>query len=492
LKLQPTPTPVITGPSSGGSVSLRPVFGTGPKGDTGDTGPQGIQGDQGDQGPTGDTGDQGLPGPGAAEWTAAQAVTTGSVRQAPDGSWIKSTAARTTGASFDVTEQGFWTAVLATSGTIEEAALSASTADAISGTPSSGLTPLQATDARVETGITAADIPGQVADAVAAAPSVVAAAESAVASAAATGGIATYGLAGYLAPAKIVQDSVTRADSTTTPGSATETGQAWDANGNTWGVTSNKLDLITNGAGIRAALIEAGQAKLRWSADVTLTNASSSGAGIVVAATDGSNLLTLFIHSNGTLKCELYTAGVFAASLFAPAVGALGGAGTWNLAARYVGDSSAGVLYCYINDTLVHTQTVTNATARAMLAAATKYGVWSQSAGWDSRWDNIIGLSTETFTDAKLIELAASESYEVLSATRDTDELPTTATIKWPDGNTGTFTTITKYTGPGAVAVNSYTLTYPIRSRKITQAAPTRDAAGNPTTVPALTIGAMP
>jgi lysophospholipase L1-like esterase len=126
LKLQPTPTPVITGPSSGGSVSLRPVFGTGPKGDTGDTGPQGIQGDQGDQGPTGDTGDQGLPGPGAAEWTAAQAVTTGSVRQAPDGSWIKSTAARTTGASFDVTEQGFWTAVLATSGTIEEAALSAS------------------------------------------------------------------------------------------------------------------------------------------------------------------------------------------------------------------------------------------------------------------------------------------------------------------------------------------------------------------------------
>jgi hypothetical protein len=50
LKLQPTPTPVITGPSSGGSVSLRPVFGTGPKGDTGD---QGETGPQGEQGPAG-------------------------------------------------------------------------------------------------------------------------------------------------------------------------------------------------------------------------------------------------------------------------------------------------------------------------------------------------------------------------------------------------------------------------------------------------------
>lgn len=62
---------------------------------------------------------------GTPAWTAAQAVTTGDVRQAPDGSWIKSTATRTTGASFDSTERTFWTAVLATSGTIESDALAA-------------------------------------------------------------------------------------------------------------------------------------------------------------------------------------------------------------------------------------------------------------------------------------------------------------------------------------------------------------------------------
>lgn len=70
-------------------------------------------------------GDQGLPGPGAAAWTAAQAVVAGSVRQAPDGSWIKSTANRTTGGTFDATEQGFWTTVSATAGTMEQAALAA-------------------------------------------------------------------------------------------------------------------------------------------------------------------------------------------------------------------------------------------------------------------------------------------------------------------------------------------------------------------------------
>lgn len=62
----------------------------------------------------------------AQRWAAAEAVTTGLVRQAPDGSWIKSTAGRTTGATFDATEQTFWTTVLATAGTLEKVALDAS------------------------------------------------------------------------------------------------------------------------------------------------------------------------------------------------------------------------------------------------------------------------------------------------------------------------------------------------------------------------------
>lgn len=91
--------PNITRGASGSVATLRPV--------------------------TGSQGPQGLPGPGSAAWTAAQAVVIGSVRQAPDGSWIKSTANRTTGATFDVTEQGFWAPTSATSGTLEQVALSA-------------------------------------------------------------------------------------------------------------------------------------------------------------------------------------------------------------------------------------------------------------------------------------------------------------------------------------------------------------------------------
>lgn len=78
-------------------------------------------------------GEQGLPGNASAAWTASTAVTTGTVRQAPDGSWIKSTASRTTRATFDATEQGWWTATLATAGTLEADALSVAIGDTVSG-----------------------------------------------------------------------------------------------------------------------------------------------------------------------------------------------------------------------------------------------------------------------------------------------------------------------------------------------------------------------
>ena len=84
MRLTPIPTPTISGPRNGGGISFAPVLGRGP---------------------------QGLPGPGSAAWVAGEAVTTGAVRQAPDGSYIKATASRTTRSSFDATEQGFWTSV---------------------------------------------------------------------------------------------------------------------------------------------------------------------------------------------------------------------------------------------------------------------------------------------------------------------------------------------------------------------------------------------
>ena len=84
MRLTPNPTPTISGPRNGGSISFAPVLGRGP---------------------------QGLPGPGSAAWVAGEAVATGAIRQAPDGSYIKATVNHTTRPSFDATEQGYWTSV---------------------------------------------------------------------------------------------------------------------------------------------------------------------------------------------------------------------------------------------------------------------------------------------------------------------------------------------------------------------------------------------
>lgn len=98
--VQNTP-PNIT-PRNGGTVSMRAVLPPGPTGPTGAT------------------------GPGSAAWAPTTAVGTGDIRQAPDGSYIRSNSSRTTRASFDATEEGFWTSLLADPTTVDGKALTAS------------------------------------------------------------------------------------------------------------------------------------------------------------------------------------------------------------------------------------------------------------------------------------------------------------------------------------------------------------------------------
>ena len=99
MRLTRIPTPTISGQRNGGSISFAPILARGP---------------------------QGLPGPGSAAWVAGEAVTTGAVRQAPDGSYIKATVNHTTRSSFDATEQGYWISVGADPTTFDGKALSAS------------------------------------------------------------------------------------------------------------------------------------------------------------------------------------------------------------------------------------------------------------------------------------------------------------------------------------------------------------------------------
>lgn len=88
--------------------------------------------------------------------------------------------------------------------------------------------------------------------------------------------------------------------------------------------------------------------------------------------------------------------------------------------------------------------------------------------------------------DQTLKEWAEGGAYEVTAATLDSDGVVTTATVKWPDGSAGTFTTITK--NSTWVAIDAYTITHTTSGKTVTQTAVTRDSNGNITAKPALTV----
>jgi hypothetical protein len=88
--------------------------------------------------------------------------------------------------------------------------------------------------------------------------------------------------------------------------------------------------------------------------------------------------------------------------------------------------------------------------------------------------------------DATIIGWAASEAYAITSATRDSDGVITTASVLWPDGSAGTFTRTTK--NATFLTIDAYTVTHTDSGKTATQPAVTRDASGNVTAQPALTI----
>jgi hypothetical protein len=105
--------------------------------------------------------------------------------------------------------------------------------------------------------------------------------------------------------------------------------------------------------------------------------------------------------------------------------------------------------------------------------------------GQSLRYDS----STQIWKNDPSIDIrawAASESYTVTSATRDSDGVITTATVSWPDGSAGTFTRTTK--NATFLTVDAYTVTHTNSGKIATQAAVTRDSSGNVTAQPAITI----
>jgi hypothetical protein len=93
--------------------------------------------------------------------------------------------------------------------------------------------------------------------------------------------------------------------------------------------------------------------------------------------------------------------------------------------------------------------------------------------------------------NAGLLGWAYAQAFRLVSATRDANGAISTATVVWPDGSTGTFTTDTASTAfPGAI--DAYHVTYvngATGTKTVTQAAVTRDlTTGAVTAQPALAV----
>lgn len=103
---------------------------------------------------------------------------------------------------------------------------------------------------------------------------------------------------------------------------------------------------------------------------------------------------------------------------------------------------------------------------------------WTEATGQ-------LSLSRLT-TEQMLREWTESEAYEATSIARDSDGVVTTATVKWPDGSGGTFTTTAK--NATWTAIDSYTISHTDSGQTVTQSTVTRNSDGEITTKPALTV----
>lgn len=128
--------------------------------------------------------------------------------------------------------------------------------------------------------------------------------------------------------------------------------------------------------------------------------------------------------------------------------------------------------------------TTTYHTAITTGAAANASTINSPLGQLDSALTNTLGGAS--VLAQVLREWAEAGAYEVTAATVDSDGIITTATVKWPDGSAGTFTTTTK--NSTWIAIDAYTITHTNSSKTVTQTAVTRDTNGNVTAKPALTV----
>ncbi|WP_269501120.1 hypothetical protein [Burkholderia sp. IMCC1007] len=99
------------------------------------------------------------------------------------------------------------------------------------------------------------------------------------------------------------------------------------------------------------------------------------------------------------------------------------------------------------------------------------------------------GIIVQSPLNQRLLQWAYSTSFRLVSATYDSNNALATASIVWPDGATGTFTTDVASTAfPGAVDAWHATYVQGSVTKTVTQPQVTRNSAGVITQQPTITI----
>lgn len=100
-----------------------------------------------------------------------------------------------------------------------------------------------------------------------------------------------------------------------------------------------------------------------------------------------------------------------------------------------------------------------------------------------------ISTTVNAIAQSSLLQWAYTSAFQLVVATRDANDAIVTASIVWPDGATGTFTTDVASTAfPGAIDAWHATHVLDGVTKTVTQSAVTRNATGAVTAQPAITI----
>ena len=86
------------------------------------------------------------------------------------------------------------------------------------------------------------------------------------------------------------------------------------------------------------------------------------------------------------------------------------------------------------------------------------------------------GIGGAAAADQTLKDWTTAEAFELTAITRDANDVATTATVKWPDGSGGTFTSTT--INASFNTIDAYTVSHTLSGKTVTQAAVTRNANG--------------